>query len=332
MAVVEDAGSATGDVDDETPTMSRRPESSNSAAVAEFERQRSRIFGLAYRMLGSATDAEDIVQDAFLRWHGTEPGMVQDPAAWLVKVTTNLCRNRLSSAAGRRERYVGPWLPEPVMTPDSALGPLEAVEQRDTVSLGFLVLAERLTPQERAVFVLREAFGYSHREVAEFLELSVTNCRQLHSRARRRIAAAGLPREMVESSSAGALLERFLDAARGGDLTALARMLADDVISVADGGGASSVARLPVRGVDKVARYLATAPRRYGEGLALAVREVNGMPAVLARYGATLVGVMVPEIVNGRISCIRIIANPDKLRFLGAQADRLSHSEELSGS
>lgn len=312
--------------------MSCPPESSKSADVAEFERQRPRIFGLAYRMLGSATDAEDIVQDAFLRWHGTEPGMVQDPAAWLVKVTTNLCRNRLGSATSRRERYVGPWLPEPVMTPDSALGPLEAVEQRDTVSLGFLVLAERLTPQERAVFVLREAFGYSHREVAELMELSVANCRQLHSRARRRIAAAGLPREMAESSSAGALVERFLDAARGGDLTGLARMLADDVISVADGGGASAVARLPVRGADKVARYLTTATRRYGEGLTLAVREVNGMPAVLARYGSTLVGVMVPEIVNGRISCIRIIANPDKLRFLGAQADRLSHSEELSGS
>ncbi|MFF2083536.1 RNA polymerase sigma-70 factor [Nocardia sp. NPDC058176] len=302
------------------------------AAVGEFERQRSRIFGLAYRMLGSATDAEDIVQDAFLRWHGTEPGMVRDPAAWLVKVTTNLCWNRLGSAAGRRERYVGQWLPEPVMTSDSALGPVEAVEQRDTVSLGFLVLAERLTPQERAVFVLREAFGYSHREVAELIELSAANCRQLHSRARKRVAAADLPRENADSADTRALVERFLDAARGGDLTGLERMLADDVISVADGGGAAAVARLPVRGADRVARYLATAARRFGEGLALAVREVNGVPAVLAQDGSTLVGVLVPEIVDGRISCIRIIANPDKLRFLGAQVDRLSHSGELFGS
>lgn len=122
-------------------------------------------------MLGSAADAEDIVQEAFLRWHNTEPGSVEVPSAWLAKVAMNLCLNRLDSARSRREQYIGSWLPEPVLTPDSASGPLDTVEQRDTVSFVFLVLAERLTPSERAVFVLREAFGYSHREVAELIEL-----------------------------------------------------------------------------------------------------------------------------------------------------------------
>lgn len=311
--------------------MSRAPARSESAAVAEFERQRPRMFGLAYRMLGSATDAEDVVQDAFLRWHGTEPGTVHDPAAWLVKVTANLCRNRLGSARSRRERYVGPWLPEPVLTPDSALGPMESVEQRDTVSLGFLVLAERLTPQERAVFVLRAAFGYSHREIAELVELSEANCRQLHSRARKKVAA-GLPRSTADASGTTALVERFLDAARGGDLAGLERMLADDVVAVADGGGASAVARRPVRGAEKVARYLAAVTRRYGGGLTLSMRETNGTLALLAWNGSALVAAFVPEIVDGRITSIRIVANPDKLRFLGTQVDRLSHSGALSGS
>jgi len=305
---------------------------SSEAAIAEFEGQRPQLFGLAYRLLGSASDAEDIVQDAFVRWHGTEFGVVRDPAAWLVKVTTNLCLNRLASAANRREKYIGPWLPEPVMTPDPALGPLDAVEQTDTLSLGFLVLAEQLTPPERAVFVLREAFGYSHRAVAELVELSEANCRQLHSRARKRIATACPPSATADAAGTRELLERFLAAARGGDLAALERILADDVISVADGGGAASVARLPVRGVEIVARYLATVTSRYGTGLVLSVREVNRTPAVLARSGPALVGAFIPEVSAGRISAIRIVANPAKLRFLDAQADRLSHSGEPSGS
>jgi len=232
------------------------------AGVEEFERERGRLFGLAYRMLGSAADAEDVVQDAFLRWQGTDPGAVEAPAAWLVKVTTNLCLNRLGSARSRRERYVGARLPEPVLTSDGALGPMEMAEQRAMVSLAFLVLAERLTPGERAVFVLREAFGYSHREVAELVELSEPSCRQLHRRARKRLADAELPSSSGNIAEHRALVERFLDAARGGDLAGLERMLAEDVTSVADGGGTPGVARLPVHGAEKVARYLATVTGR----------------------------------------------------------------------
>ena len=303
-----------------------------SVPVGQFERQRSRLFGLAYRMLGSAADAEDVVQDVFLRWHGTEPGSVREPSAWLAKVTTNLCLNRLGSAPSRRERYVGSWLPEPVLTSDRALGPMETAEQRDTVSLAFLVLAEQLAPRERAVFVLREAFGYSHREVAELIELSEANCRQLHSRARKRLSVARTPGSAGEAAENRMLVERFLDAARGGDLAGLERMLAEDVDSVADGGGTLGVARLPVRGAAKVARYLATVTSRYAEGLTVSVHEVNGTPAMFGWSASTLLGVLVPEIVDGRITGIRIVANPDKLRFVGAQLARLSRSGEPFGS
>lgn len=300
-----------------------------SEAVREFERQRARLMGLAYRLLGSAADAEDVVQDVFLRWHGTEPGAVARPAAWLVKVTTNLCLNRLESAPRRRERYVGQWLPEPVLTAGDALGPMETAEQRDTVSLAFLVLAEQLAPGERAVFVLREAFGYSHREVAELIELSEANSRQLHSRARKRLADARFPRSRGEAAGNRLLIERFLDAARGGDLAALERLLADDVTSIADGEGTAGVARLPVRGAAKVARYFATVTLRYIDRLTVSFGEVNGEQAILARSGDMLVGVLVPEIADGRITGFRVLANPGKLRFAEAQ---LSRSAELSGS
>ena len=178
----------------------------------------------------------------------------------MVKVATNLCLNRLGSARSWRECYVGPWLPEPVLTSDGALGPMETAEQRDTVSLGFLVLAERLTPGEQAVFVLREAFGYSHREVAELVEPSESNCRQLHHRARKRLADAELPSSSGSVTEHRALVERFLDAARGGDIAGLERMLAEDATSVADGRGTPGVARLPVHGAEKVARYRRRSP------------------------------------------------------------------------
>ena len=300
-------------------------------AVEVFERHRARLLGLAYRMLGSAAEAEDVVQDAFLRWQNTKPGSVEVPSAWLAKVTTNLCLNRLDSARSRRERYVGAWLPEPVLTPDSALGPLETVEQRDTVSFAFLVLAERLTPSERAVFVLREAFGYSHREVAELVELSESNCRQLHRRARKRLADAELSRSPGDLPELRALVERFLVAARNGDLAGLERMLAEDVSSVADGGGLPGVARRPMRGME-VARYLAATVSRSVAGVAAFIQEVNGVPAVVGWSGTTLVGVLIPEIAGERITAVWIVANPDKLGFLADQAVRLSRSPEVSGS
>lgn len=148
-----------------------------------FEDQRQLLFGLAYRLLGSTADAEDIMQEAYIRWSGVDTSAVKNPTAWLIRAVTNLSLNRLASAHTRRERYVGTWLPEPILTSDGTLGPMETSELRNSVSLALLMLMERLTPTERAVFVLRESFGYSHREIAEALGLSEANCRQLHRRA-----------------------------------------------------------------------------------------------------------------------------------------------------
>ncbi|GGS67730.1 sigma-70 family RNA polymerase sigma factor [Streptomyces violaceus] len=164
----------------------------------EFEVHRPRLFSLAYRLLGSAEEAEDAVQDAYLRYSGADRAGIEHPAAWLAKVVTNLCLNRLTSARARRERYVGTWLPEPVVTGNGALGPLESAEQRDAVSMAMLVLLERLTPTERAVYVLREAFGYGHREIAGVLDLSEANCRQVYRRAVRRV---GEPQARFEPAS-----------------------------------------------------------------------------------------------------------------------------------
>ncbi|SFP75680.1 RNA polymerase sigma-70 factor, ECF subfamily [Amycolatopsis arida] len=298
-----------------------------SDAFATFEAERPRLFGLAYRLLGSAHEAEDVVQDAFLRWNGADH-VVDRPSAWLAKVVTNLALNRLTSARARRERYVGPWLPEPVLTTGDALGPVETAEQRESVSLAFLTLLERLTPAERAVFVLREAFGHPHRDIAEILELSEAHCRQLHRRARQRLRADG-PRFDVDRADATRLVERFLAAARDGDVPALERMLAADATSWADGGGRVGTARRPILGRERVARYLAGAVTRFGAGIALEITEVNGCPAAVGWAGGTVVGVLVPELAEGRVAALRIVANPEKLRFLSRQ---LSRSAGPSGS
>ncbi|CAL9564606.1 ECF RNA polymerase sigma factor SigJ [Actinosynnema sp. ALI-1.44] len=291
--------------------------------TSDFEEHRPRLFGLAYRLLGSAHEAEDVLQDAYLRWSRADG--VRDASAWLTRVVTNLCLNHLTSARVRRERYVGPWLPEPV--PTAELGPLDTVEQRESVSFAVLVLLERLTPAERAVVVLHHAFGYGHREVADVTGLSEANCRQLLRRARRHLGAA--PRFDYDPAAGTRLVERFLAAARDGDLAGLERLLAADVTAWADGGGRVSAALRPVVGRDRVVRYLAGALSRFGTAVALGIAEVNGVPAVLATAGDRLVGVVVPEFAGDRVGAVRIVANPDKLAFL---AGRVSRSGGLSGS
>ncbi|MBW4718573.1 RNA polymerase sigma-70 factor [Saccharothrix sp. SC076] len=280
--------------------------------AAEFEAQRPRLFALAYRLLGVAAEAEDAVQDTFLRWSAVDRAGVVAPAAWLAKVLTNLCLNRLTSARARRERYVGPWLPEPVLTDDAALGPLESVEQRESVSLALLVLLERLTPAERAVFVLREAFGYTHREVADVLDVSEAASQQLHRRARAHVDRARR-RFDADPVRGERIARRFLAAARTGDLADLERLLAADVVAWADGGGKVTAARQPVRGAAKVARYLAGWMGRPVPDLEITVREVNGEPGIVAVVGGRLSGVMALEVVDGRVTAVRTVVNPDKL-------------------
>jgi RNA polymerase sigma-70 factor (ECF subfamily) len=302
-----------------------------TAAVSEFEAQRPRMFGLAYQLLGSAQEAEDVVQDTYLRWHNADRAAIAVPSAWLAKVLTNLCLNRLASARVQREQYIGPWLPEPVLTSNGTLGPLETAERRDSVSLALLVLLERLTPTERAVFVLREAFEYSYHEIAQILDLSEVNCRQLDRRARRRLAELR-PRFHPETRQWHGLVERFLVAAREGDLRGLQQLLAADVTAWTDGGGKVTAARRPVVGSARVARYLVGAFGPFAGSMEIAVAEVNGEPAVLGWSGGDLLGVLVLEIVDGRIGGLRTVANPDKLRFVARQAASLSRRGVPAGS
>jgi RNA polymerase sigma-70 factor (ECF subfamily) len=301
-----------------------------SGVVEDFEAQRPRLFWLAYRLLGSASEAEDAVQDAYLRLHGADPVLIESLPAWLTKAVTNLCLNRLTSARARREVYPGPWLPEPVLTDDRTLGPHETAEQRETVSIALLSLMERLNATERATFVLREAFAYSHSEVAEILEMSEANARQLYRRARQRL---GEPRQRFRPDLAQwrRLVDRFFTAASAGDVAALVEILTADVSSTADGGGKVAAARRPVSGLERTANYLARALNKNLPKLRLRLdfAEVNGEPAVLAFDGDTLSGVLCFEIAGDQIAALRILANPDKLRFLAAQ---LSHPADLSGS
>lgn len=300
--------------------------------VSAFEAERGRLFGLAYRLLGLAAEAEDVVQDAYLRWESADRDTIVVPAAWLAKVVTNLCLNRLASARVRREEYVGPWLPEPVLTEGGALGPLDTAEQRESVSMALLVLMERLTPAERAVFVLREAFGYRHREIAGIMDLGEANCRQLQRRARQRLGAEeavpGARSVPADRERWQGLVERFLAAARNGDMAGLERLLAADVTSWADGGGVVGTARRPVTGRDRVVRYFVGGMGRFAARIDFTVAEVNGAPAVLAWTGARLSGVVTLDVDAGedRIAGLRIVANPEKLRCAARQAGALSHS------
>lgn len=298
--------------------------------MQDFEAQRPRLFWLAYRLLGSASEAEDAVQDAYLRLHGADPALIESLPAWLTKAVTNLCLNRLTSARARREVYPGPWLPEPVLTDDRTLGPQETAEQRETVSIALLSLMERLNPTERATFVLREAFAYSHFEIAEILEMSEANARQLYRRARQRL---GEPRQRFRPDLAQwrRLVDRFFTAASAGDVAGLVEILTADVTSTADGGGKVAAARRPVSGRERTANYLARALSKNLPKLRLRLdfAEVNGEPAVLAFDGDTLSGVLCFEITGDQIAALRILANPDKLRFLATQ---LSHPADLSGS
>jgi RNA polymerase sigma-70 factor (ECF subfamily) len=287
------------------------------APVTEFEPRRTKLFGLAYRLLGSAAEAEDVVQDAYLRWDRADRATIDHPDGWLAKVVTNLCLNRLTAARATRERYVGQWLPEPV--PTDLLGPLETVEQRDSVSLAVLVLLERLTPAERAVFVLREAFGYGHRDIAEVMELSEANCRQLYRRAAQHLADHK-PRFQPSREDRERLATRFLAAAQSGDLRALEDLLADDITSWADSDGRHSMARNPVSGRERVARYFAGAWRKAPDGMACTFAEVNGGTAIVTTIEGNAVGVIALEFDGERIAGVRIVANPAKLSHIGGLA------------
>jgi RNA polymerase sigma-70 factor (ECF subfamily) len=304
-----------------------RAVSAAGSALDLFQQQRPRLVGIAYRMLGSATDAEDVLQDAWLRWSGVDVAAVADPGAYLARTVTNLCLNALDSARVRREVYVGPWLPEPVLTgPGSELGPLEDAVQRESVAFALLVLLERLTPTERAAYVLCEAFGYSSREAGELIGTTDANVRQLLTRARKHVGRA--PAQPVDEVQWRSLVERFLGAARDGDVAGLAELLTVGVTVRSDGGGRVTAARNPVRGRDKVVRYVVGVVDRFAVDMMPGVVEVNGAPAVVATVGGTLQGVWFVHTDGERVTGVDAVLNPDKLAAVAAQLSRI---RKLSG-
>ena len=277
----------------------------------EFEQQRPVLLGLAYRLLGSYADAEDVVQEAWVRW-STASG-VETPPAWLRTVVTRLCLDELRSARVRRESYVGPWLPEPVHTADGALGPLDTAELRDSLSLGFLLLLEQLSPAERAVFVLREAFALPYEEVAGAVGKSAAACRQLHVRAR---AALGRETAPPQRSGRRDLLDRLLTAVATADVPGVTALLVEDAVLVSDGGGVVSAARRPVTGADRVARFLIGIYGRAPEGVSITEEEVNGEEGLVLRLGDDVTQVVGFRVQDDRVAQIAIVSNPRKLSHL----------------
>jgi RNA polymerase sigma-70 factor (ECF subfamily) len=274
----------------------------------EFEEHRPMLLGLAYRLLGSMWDAEDVVQEAWLRWQGTDRSEVREPRAFLVTVVSRLALDQLRSARVKREAYTGPWLPEPVMT--SEAGPLDTAELRDTVSFATLHMMERLSPPERAVFVLREAFELPYDEIAGIVEVSVANARQLHHRASVRLAA-GRDRFRPSTEDHARLLRTFMKAASGGDLAALAELLHEDVVSWNDGGGKVRSALRPVAGKQKVLAFIRGLLARY-EFTGTRLVDVNGQPAALSHVEGHR-QLVVLDIRDGLVHGIYGVVNPDKL-------------------
>jgi RNA polymerase sigma-70 factor (ECF subfamily) len=284
--------------------------------VAEL---RPLLFSIAYRMLGSATDAEDIVQEAFLRFHReTSAGtQVESPKSYLSAVATRLCIDHLRSARVRRESYVGTWLPEPLITDEESEAERHA-ETADSLSMGFLVLLESLTPVERAVFLLREVFEYDYGEIASIVGKSEENCRQISVRARRQVQAER-PRFEASRAQRDELARRFFAAAAEGDVEGLVSMLAADVVAYADGGGKGFAFPRPVHGREKVARLLqagAAQGQRLGV-VAMHFAEINGQPGALFLDpdGATVAAVSL-DIADGQIQTLHAVSNPEKLRHL----------------
>ena len=252
-----------------------------------FQGVRPRLFGIAYRMLGSVGEAEDLVQDVWLRWQGADRGVVENPGAFLATTATRLAINALRSARARRETYVGPWLPEPV---DTSADPFLGAERGEALELAVLLLMEKLSPQERAAYVLREAFDYPYGQIALILNMTEPAVRQLVSRARRHVT--GDRKAPVPEAAQRRLLATFLDAARGGDLAALEELFAADVASISDGDGARNVARKEVVGAARVARFVAAFSSWYWDGVTLEWITVNGRPGAVMRRGDALLGLV----------------------------------------
>lgn len=287
-----------------------------------FNTDRPLFFSIAYRMLGSASDAEDVLQDAWLRYRSADQSTIRSSKAFATTIVTRLCLDRLKSVRTTREQYIGPWLPEPVLT--SEVEPPDAVLQRaESVTLAFLVLLEKLSPEERAVFLLKDIFGYEHAEIAEILGTTAENSRQLLHRAKARLAE-GRPRLTGTAQSRRAIAERFARAFSSGDGAELTALLARDVGMWSDGGGKASAARRPLVARVQVLNFLIGLKRTAETAglvrdVSLRIEEVNSEPALIVRVARRLESIFVFSIDSDQISAIRVVRNPDKLAHIDRQ-------------
>ncbi|MEU2723729.1 RNA polymerase sigma factor SigJ [Streptomyces smyrnaeus] len=303
--------------------------------VERFEVFRPRLEAIAYRLLGSAGEAEDAVQETFLRWHAADVDRIEVPEAWLTKVLTNVCRNQLTSARARRETYVGQWLPEPLLPGDPMLGPADTAEQRESVSYAVLTLLERLSPQERVVYVLREAFEYPHREIAEILDISEASSQQLFHRAKRRVAD-GKARTEIDEAAARRVVEGFLAAATSGRTEPLVQLLTDNAFAIGDGGGKVPARAKAFEGALAVAKFMrglfkpGEAKRALiGGSPDVYATTANGDPAIVAVVDGRVVGVMCLEVNAEGIAAFRNQINPDKLVRATERWAAADHGEPL---
>jgi RNA polymerase sigma-70 factor (ECF subfamily) len=298
-------------------------------ALAAFVSVRRRLFGIAYRMLGSAVEAEDIVQDVWLRWQATDRSIVRDAPAFLATTTTRLAINVAQSARSRRETYVGPWLPEPL---DTSVDPHVGAERGEALEFAVLLLLEKLSPTERAAYVLREAFNYSYQQIADILQLREANARQLVTRARKHIAEGR--RAPVSPAERRRLLDTFIAAARKGDLAALENLFASDIVSYSDGGGAARAAQIPVVGRTRVAKFISAFASHFWTGVTLTWMEANGQASVLiSRDGAAVALATIDASAEG-IGQILWMMNPAKLAAISraSQASRKPDSPDSPDS
>ncbi|MBP7670128.1 MAG: RNA polymerase sigma-70 factor [Ferrovibrio sp.] len=276
-----------------------------------FERHRRRLQALAYRMLGSLGEAEDAVQDTYLRWHGQQIAALRSSEAWLVTACTRLCIDRLRAAKVEREAYTGPWLPEPVVSPDAGF----EVELAESLSMAFLLVLERLSPPERAAYLLRQAFDYEYPQIAEILGKSEAACRQLVSRAEKHLREER-PRFGADAAAARDLAKRFAAATESGDPAAFAGLLAEDALIWSDGGGKAQAALNVIHGADRCARFFAGIARKRRAGHERRLCRVNGQPGFVVFENGMPVSVFTFEIVENRIRSIFVVRNPDKLARL----------------
>lgn len=285
-----------------------------TARVEDFERHRSLLFSIAYRMLGSVADAEDVVQEAYLRWREVPESEVRSPRSYLSAVVTRLSIDRLRSAQAWREAYVGPWLPEPLLA-DRTEEIADSTELDESLSMAFMVLLESLNPVERAVFLLREVFAYDYEEISHIVGKSEDNCRQIARRARQSVAARR-PRFERSPEQEERLTQQFVETCMSGDMEGLLELLSEDVTLWSDGGGKVAAARQPIHGPERVARFLLGVLRTVPPGFSARLTQVNGGPGVVGYVDGHPTSAVALDVADGRLHGVHIVVNPEKLRAI----------------